>query len=60
MNKYQLFTKKKNEAEKFVAQTWAKNLVEAKMNFEERGFSGAYMLGSSNLPSLFPVVLRKL
>lgn len=60
-NAYQLYTKKKNnkDADTKVADCIAKNMVDAKMQFEKQGFGGAYFLGSYSLPSLIPVVLKK-
>lgn len=61
-NAYQLYSKKKNnkDVETKVAECIAKNMVDAKMQFEKKGFGGAFFLGSHALSTLIPVVLRKL
>lgn len=59
MTRYQLYTKKKNNADKKVAECVAKHMVDAKLQFERQGFGGEFLLGSYNLPSLIPVILKK-
>jgi hypothetical protein len=62
MTKYQLYTRKKNnrDIDKLVAECVAKSVVDAKKNFEAKGYNGTYLIGSYAMQSVMPVILRSL
>lgn len=61
MKRFDLYAKGKNNTTgNLLASCWAHNLVDAKAEFENKGFAGAYLLGTTALRSVIPVILRKL
>lgn len=61
MKRFDLYSKGKNNTTgNLLASCWANNIVDAKAEFEHKGFAGAYLLGTITLRSVIPVILRKL
>jgi len=61
MKRFDLYSKGKNNTTGNLLSTcWAHNIVDAKMEFENKGFAGAYLIGTPTLRSVIPIILRKL